>query len=90
MNTTRQEKTIKELFIKECWAYLRDNFHKFNEANKIKVSLTLAQKEIAQVVEASVEARVTEMPAILKSGEATNENRITPFLIGSPQNDPTP
>ena len=83
MNTTKHEKSIKELFIGECWEYLRNNFHKFNEANKIKVALTLAQKDIPQKVEGDI--KVTEMPAIQKlSGEANQENRIAEFLIGSP------
>lgn len=84
MNTTKQEKAIKELFIGECWSYLRDNFHKFNETNKIKIALTLAQKDIPQKVEGDV--KVTEMPAIRKEypGEAQSENRIAEFLIGTP------
>ena len=84
MNTTKHEKTIKELFLGECWVYLRDNFHKFNQTNQIKIALALATKDIPQKIEGDV--KVTEMPAIQKefSGEAAIENRIAEFLIGSP------
>ena len=85
MNTTKREKTIKELFMGECWEYLRNNFHKFNETNKIKVALTLVQKDIPQKIEGDM--KVTEMPSIQKdfSGEAmtTPTNRIAEFDIGS-------
>jgi hypothetical protein len=47
MNTlSKRDKTLKEIFIGNCWKYLHDNFHKFNEANKIKISLALAQKDM--------------------------------------------
>lgn len=51
MNTTLAEKTLKELVLGKCWEYINDNFHKFNEANKIKVALALLQKSMPTVVE---------------------------------------
>jgi hypothetical protein len=57
-----REKTIKELFIGTCWSYLSDNFHKFTEANKIKIALTLAQKDLPQEVKGQYQ--VTQMPAV--------------------------
>jgi len=72
MNTTKSEKTIKELFIGNCWEYLRDNFHKFNETNKIKIALELCKKDLpTQVIG---EVKVTEMPAV-KTG-----NRLTGLM----------
>jgi hypothetical protein len=50
MNTTKHEKTIKELFIGECWEYLRKNFRKFNQTNKIKIALELCKKDIPQEI----------------------------------------
>ena len=84
MNTTKHEKTIKELFIGECWEYLRVNFRKFNQTNQIKIALALAMKDIPQKIEGEV--KVTEMPAIQKEfpGEAEPINRIAEFIIGSP------
>lgn len=88
MNTTKREKTIKELFVGECWEYLRDNFHKFSQPNKIKIALTLAQKDMPQQIEGDLNHRVTEMPSIQKEypGEAMTApiNRIVEFDIGSP------
>jgi hypothetical protein len=46
MNTSRKERTIKELFIGNCWEYLNNNFHKFTEQNKIKIALELCKKDI--------------------------------------------
>lgn len=83
IHTRRGEKTIKELFIGECWEYLRNNFQKFSEANKIKIALTLAQKDLPQQINGNVE--FTEMPVIQREAdEATTHNRIAGFLIGSP------
>ena len=51
MNTTKQEKTIKQLFLGKCWEYLDNNFHKFSDDNKIKIALTLVAKDIPQEVQ---------------------------------------
>lgn len=67
MNIDRTEKTIKELFTKTCWEYLRDNFHKFSETNKIKIALTLAQKDMPQEMKGTYS--VTQMKQIETSGE---------------------
>lgn len=48
MNTGPQEKAVKELFVGKCWQYLNDNFHKFNQTNKIKIALELCKKDIPQ------------------------------------------
>lgn len=73
MNTTKQEKTIKELFIGKCWEYLNDNFHKFTENNKIKVALTLAQKDIPQEVQ-GLSQQIVVMNEIIKSGKPLRYN----------------
>lgn len=77
MNTTRKEKAIKELFLGECWEYLRNNFHKFNETNKIKIALTLATKDIPQEVNGG-ETRVIIMQPIQKDDEVLS------YKIGRP------
>lgn len=46
MNTTKQEKSIKELFRKKCWSYLSVNFRKFTTENKIKIALALVCKDM--------------------------------------------
>lgn len=75
MNTTTREKNLKELVLGKCWDYINDNFHKFNEANKIKVSLALIQKSMP--TEMIGQFQVTHMPTILV-GEKPLE-----FNIGS-------
>lgn len=76
------EKSIKELFIGECWLYLRSNFSKFSEANKIKIALTLAQKDMPQ--EMSGNFNVNQMPAIQKSSGEAQPNVNLEFNIGAP------
>ena len=59
---SRHEKAIKELFIGKCWEYLCNNFHKFNEANRIKIALELCKKNIP--TELAGELAVTQMPKV--------------------------
>jgi len=58
----KSEKTIKELFIGKCWSYLCDNFHKFSETNKIKISLELCKKNIPTELQGAL--AVTQMPVV--------------------------
>lgn len=81
MNTSKQEKTIKQLFVGKCWTYLNDNFHKFTEDNKIKIALTLSSKDIPQEIE-GLSQQIVVMNGINK------ENRLDGFLIGAPINAP--
>ena len=48
------EQSIKKLMVHKSWQYLHDNFHKFNQANKIKIALELCKKDIPQVYEGEV------------------------------------
>ena len=86
MNTSKQEKTIKQLFVGECWEYLRTNFRKFNQTNKIKIALELCKKDVPQ--QFTGELQVTQMPTI-KKGEKNPSKLI--FNIGVPveQTDPS-
>ena len=70
MNTTNQEKSIKELFIGNCWQYLSDNFHKFTETNKIKIALELCKKDTPQEMTGTGgETRVI----VIRSGDKIGE-----------------
>ncbi len=77
MNPGPKELSIKQEVISKCWTYLRDNFHKFNEANQIKVALALATKDIPQEVTGDLTHRITSMPTIEKG------NRLLEFNIGN-------
>lgn len=52
--TQKHERSVKELFVGNCWQYLHDNFHKFNETNKIKIALTLVQKDMPTQLDGKV------------------------------------
>ena len=67
MNTSPQEKTIKEIFVGTCWEYLRDNFHKFSETNRIKIALELCKKDQPTKLEGDL--KVTLMPDIKINGK---------------------
>lgn len=70
----KTDKSIKVLFIGKCWDYLHDNFHKFSEGNRIKISLELCKKDIPQVIEGEV--KYTEMKRIVI------EHKMMPLDIG--------
>lgn len=62
MNTDKQEKSIKQLFVGKCWSYLNDNFHKFSTSNQVKIALELCKKDIPQVMEGEI--KYTSMSVI--------------------------
>ena len=51
---TSQEVYAKIEVLKTCWEYLRDNFHKFNDTNKIKIAIALATKDLPTKLEGDV------------------------------------
>ena len=65
-NTDKSEKSIKQLFIGNCWAYLNDNFHKFTETNKIKIALELCKKDMPTTLEGGLS--FTKMPKVSING----------------------
>lgn len=76
MNPGPKELSIKQEVISKCWSYLRDNFHKFNETNQIKIALALATKDIPQEIIGDV-THYVEMP-VIKVGARPLE-----FFIGN-------
>ena len=59
MNDKNQQRSKKEL-LKKGWTYLFENFHKFNEDNKIKIALTLCVKDMPTQLEGDVNFNVTQ------------------------------
>jgi hypothetical protein len=72
--TTLEEKNATKDLVDMCRVYLRDNFHKFNEYNKIRISLALIQKSMPTQLEGNI--TFTEMKDIRV------ENRLQEFLVG--------
>lgn len=62
MNTTHEEKKATRDLVNKCRVYLCENFHKFSQYNKIKISLAILAK--AMPTEIIGELKVTQMPAI--------------------------
>ena len=71
---SKQEKSIRTLFIGKCWSYLHDNFHKFNDTNKIKIALALATKDIPTEVEGMNMQNIVMMGEIKKNAEPLRYN----------------
>jgi hypothetical protein len=46
-------KSLKSQVIENCWQYVHENFHKFNEANKIKISLAILTKDMPTTLNGS-------------------------------------
>lgn len=65
MVTPQGEKTTQEL-LQKCRSYLNDNFHKFSQANKIRISLALIQKSMPLEVEGAIEHTVFYQQIIAK------------------------
>jgi hypothetical protein len=42
---------LKSQVIENCWQYVYENFHKFNEHNKIKVALAILSKDMPTKLE---------------------------------------
>lgn len=68
----RTQKTIKELFIGHCWEYLNQNFHKFNETNRIKIALELCKKDVPQEFKGNLS--ITQMGLIKKDEQPLEVN----------------
>lgn len=79
-----RDRTLKEIFIGNCWKYLHDNFHKFSEPNKIKISLALAQKDMPTEIKGGFQ--VTQMPTILKGKDPLNYDIGQDGQTDAPQN----
>ena len=76
-------KKKQERLYQLCHDYLIDNFHKFSEANKLKVALQLSSKMVPQEksVDMDGQLKVTMMSTIkTETGEELE------FNIGSPAN----
>lgn len=76
MNTTKFEKSKKEILIGKSWEYLLDNFHKFNEANKIKIALAIVNKDMPTQMAGEMKFTQMEKVAI--------KDRILEHVIGRP------
>jgi hypothetical protein len=59
----------KQQVIQNCWDYVLENFGKFNEANKIKVSLAIICKNIPTELIGDLKGQETKVVVIVKEKE---------------------
>jgi len=74
MNTTFEEKKATRDLVDKCKIYLNDNFHKFSQYNKIKISLAILARALPNEVEQHIV--VTHMNDVEIGG------RIKEFIVG--------
>ena len=63
---TLAEKSKRNMLIGKTWEYLCDNFHKFNEDNRIRIALEIAKKNMPTIIEGEMHNKITQMPMIQK------------------------
>jgi len=79
---TSQKHTARELAIGKLWQEIVDNFHKYSEANKIKLMAAVLGKDVPQHTTIDGNYNVTKMPTVKlqeKEQELTLGNRITEY-----------
>ena len=59
---TSQESAVRQRVIEKLWVYLDDNFHKFTDANKIKILSSICAKSMPQIVEGNY--KVTKLDKV--------------------------
>ena len=89
---TKQETASFQKLYEKSYTFLHDNFHKFNQKNKIQVAIAICKISVPQKIAHSGGVAV-QMQSIQKeySGQAdgTLVNRIVEFDIGSPDTPET-
>lgn len=63
---------IKNQVIQNSWNYILENFHKFTEANKIKVVLAIISKDMPTKLEGGLS--FTNMPVVKEDGKPQEIN----------------
>ena len=66
---TKAEKSKRNLLIGKTWEYLCDNFHKFNEENRIRIALELCKKNMPTIIEGELNNNVTMMERVIKDNK---------------------
>jgi hypothetical protein len=75
------QKTKRDLLIGRCWSFLYDNFHKFSQDNKIKISLELAKKNIPTEILGVPKTETKIIFITPKEREAGAENRVKAISV---------
>jgi hypothetical protein len=73
----------KSRVISNCWEYLHENFHKFNDTNKIKITLAIICKDMPTKVEG--DAKGPQQIVIVRSKEEIDTTQVLPRQVSVQQ-----
>jgi hypothetical protein len=62
------ETYIKKEVLSKSWNYLNDNFHKFSDTNKIKISLELCKKDLPTQITGEVMKQIISITSSKPEG----------------------
>ena len=74
------QRSKRDLLINKSWSYLYDNFHKFSQDNKIKISLELAKKNIPTELIGNPKTE-TKIIFITSKDRIGSENRVKELSV---------
>lgn len=80
---TNYAQAMRHRVLDKAWIILEqalDNVE-LSLKERLEIAKTLASRNIPQIIDATLDAQVTEMPPIKR-----DETRLDPFLIGTPEN----
>jgi hypothetical protein len=73
----------KAKVISNCWEYLFENFHKFNESNKIKITLAIICRDMPTKLEGDVKG--PQQIVVIRSKEELDTIKTLPRQISVQQ-----
>jgi len=82
MNTKENQVATNQL-IGKCAVYLNDNFHKFSQANKIKIALDILKKSMPTELSGEVKTGQTLVLVIPQERSEEYGNRLNGAIIPS-------
>ena len=73
--TTHEEQLATKALIDKCRTYLLDNFHKFTDNNKIKISISLLMKAMPLQIEGEVKGGDTKVVVYVENKQDADKSK---------------
>lgn len=75
---------LKSQVIDNCWQYVYENFHKFNEQNKIKVMLAIISRDMPTKLEGDVGGGTKVIVVREKNATVSRDVTLSTAFSGEP------